>query len=65
MRTICVIAFALMSLSVVGAQTHFDLTKNGTWKGVVVENSCWHKVGPRKGGGRRAPSLRFGLCEKG
>jgi len=42
---VCVIALALMSLAVVGAQSTWPLTKSGTWKGVVVENSCYHKLG--------------------
>ena len=47
-KTVYVFAFALMVPLIAAAQTRWTVEKNLVTKGIVVEGSCYHKLGLEK-----------------
>lgn len=47
-RMVYCLALALMFSPIAGAQSRWELTKNGSWKGVVVDGACYKKLGADK-----------------
>ena len=64
-KIVYLLALALMVPAFAAAQSRWDLTKNGTWKGVVVEQSCYKKDGFDKASAAEHNACALDCLKKG